>query len=95
MDYFTKSLDMGHSVDMIYLHFQKAFDTVPHKHLLCKLTSFEIQGQLLKWIESFLTNRQQVVPNGHLSLLVVSVLQGSILGPLLFIMFINDFNNHQ
>jgi len=57
MDHFAKALDKGNYVDVIYLDFQKAFDSVPHKRLLCKLATFEIQGELLKWIENFLTNR--------------------------------------
>ena len=44
------------SIDVIYLDFQKAFDTVPHRRLLQKLTSFGIHGNVLKWIESFLSN---------------------------------------
>ena len=68
MDYFIESLDMGYGVDAIYLDFQKAFDSVPHKRLLSKFVSFGIQGKLLKWINNFLTNRQQqVVLNGQLS----------------------------
>jgi len=70
-----------------YLDFQKAFHTIPHKRLLCKLASFGVQGQLLKWIEKFLTNRQQqAILNGQLShtaFVINGVPQGSILGPLL------------
>jgi len=62
LDYLTHHLDDGYSVDVIYLDFQKAFDTVPHQHQLNKLASFGIHGNVLKWIESFLTNRvQQIV----------------------------------
>ena len=59
MDHFTKALDGGNCVDVIYLDFQEAFDSVPHKRLLGKLASFGVQGKLLKWIEHFLTDRQQ------------------------------------
>ena len=53
LDYLTHHLDEGYSIDVIYLDFQKAFDTVPHRRLLQKLTSFGIHGNVLKWIESF------------------------------------------
>ena len=59
LDYLTHHLDNGYSIDVIYLDFQKAFDTVPHQRLLQMLTSFGIHGNVLKRIESFLSNRRQ------------------------------------
>jgi len=53
LDYLTRHLNNGHSIDVIYLDFQKAFHTVPHRRLLQKVVSFGICGNVLKWIESF------------------------------------------
>ena len=66
-DIWTESLDHGIPIDMLYLDFQKAFDSVPHLRLIEKLHNLGIDGKLLNWIHSFITNRTQRVTIGHSS----------------------------
>ena len=93
----AKCLDNGASSHVVFTDFSKAFDTVRHQCLLLKLEHIGISGNLLKWFDHFLTNRRQrVVIDGYSShwLTVTSgVPQGTILGPLLFLIYVDDIGN--
>jgi len=91
----TSALDQGFSTDVIYFDFSKAFDTVPHNRLFNKLRGYGVEGDLLEWFRSFLTDRfQRVQINGSVSSWVrvkSGVPQGSVLAPLLFALYVNKF----
>jgi hypothetical protein len=93
-NYITKELNERRMVVGVFLDLKKAFDVVPHDILIKKLAKMGIGGNKLRWFANYLENCMQVTDiNGCISVelsIAISVIQGSILGPILFLCFIND-----
>ena len=93
----TETFDEGEQLDVTYLDFSKAFDKVPHKRLCLQLKCHGISGKTLDWIQLWISGRQQrVLLNGSKSEwreVLSGVPQGSVLGPLLFLVFVNTIDN--
>ena len=97
MNIWTSAINDNKFIDIIYFDFKKAFDKVSHRKILVKIKDNGISGNIYNWIESFLTNRKQSVKINYTYSKFKNILSGvpqsSVIGPIIFIIFINDLTN--